>query len=1057
MERLLGRDAEFAAGCAALDTVANGLGRLLVISGEADIGKTRLAEELLGHARSAGIASAWGAVWPELGAPPMWPWPELLDQLGRPDGAARADADRGGASEADGRGLEHERFASFRGMVDRLRAATSARPALVVIDDAHAAGADTLDLTRMVARAVRGMPVLLVVTHRDTPDVPGDTLASLAELGREGLTLRLPRFRPDEVAEYARDWAAERDRLLSDEEADRLTHLTGGLPLLLHEVLASLDSGTDDIVQRVARNVLDLRLTGVSHATRSTLAVIAALGTGATAAEVMQLADVAADDLAMARTEAIKAGVLVDDLGQFTFTHELGRDALIGDLDEQRLADLYAAASDLLGTDAAPTSGDAVRRARYALAAAEAGRLEDGQVVEIAMAASEALASGFAFHDAAMLLGRAQSTIERRGGTPPPSLLLARARATLSSGRLSDARPLFRAAVDAAIAAEEPEVVAESALGLGGVWVHEHRTQPDSDAYLLTLQRALAAVSHVPPLAARVATRLEAERVYRGVGSVDDVRRAAALVDERCDERARAEAASLLHHVLLGPEHGAERRRLAASIVELAAAAGDGFATVMGTLWRTVDLYLDGDPRAERSLAELRARTEAVPVQSACVVVGEIDVMRHLRAGRFADAEAAAAACLESGLAVGDADAPAWYGGQILVLRWFQGREIELLDTARELARDPSLPDMNRLYPAVAATIAAGAGEQDEARSWLAQVRGTGLQDVPSSSMWMMTMAAVVDAASQIGDADLAAEAYDVLRPFAALPIMGSLAVCCLGSAEWSLGIAAAATGDLDAACDHLDEARRANAELGNRPMSAISTADAALVRLRRAAPGDAEEAEVLLATAIRLGEDLGLERRAAAWQQRLDDLDRAAEVVEAGSFRRRHQSWELRAKGGTAVVPDSLGARYLAELLSSPRRDIAAEDLAGAGAGGTDQPVLDGAAASAYRRRVTELRADIEEADRLGDDDRASGHRLELDVLVAEIERSVGIDGRARSFATSAERARTSVQKALRRTITAISADAPALGGALRLSVATGRFCRFDPIGLPEDWDVHR
>ena len=103
-----------------------------------------------------------------------------------------------------------------------------------------------------------------------------------------------------------------------------------------------------------------------------------------------------------------------------------------------------------------------------------------------------------------------------------------------------------------------------------------------------------------------------------------------------------------------------------------------------------------------------------------------------------------------------------------------------MLDSARDLARDPLLPEMNRLYPAVAATIAAAAGEFDEARSWLAQVRGEHLSGVASSSMWMITMAAVIDAATRVGDAELAAEAYELLLPYAHLPIMGSLAVCCL-------------------------------------------------------------------------------------------------------------------------------------------------------------------------------------------------------------------------------------------------------------------------------------
>jgi len=155
-------------------------------------------------------------------------------------------------------------------------------------------------------------------------------------------------------------------------------------------------------------------------------------------------------------------------------------------------------------------------------------------------------------------------------------------------------------------------------------------------------------------------------------------------------------------------------------------------------------------------------------------------------------------------------------------------------------------------------------------------------------------------------------------------------------------------------------------------------------------------------------------------------------------------------------VVPDSLGARYLAELLGSPRRDVSAERLVGGGAAEPAQSILDVSAQRAYRHRVTELRADIDEADRYGDTDRASRYRLELDAVLGELERQVGSGGRPRAFTGPAERARTSVQKALRRTINAVSVDSPRLGDALRLSISTGRQCRFAPVeGLPELWDV--
>ena len=239
--------------------------------------------------------------------------------------------------------------------------------------------------------------------------------------------------------------------------------------------------------------------------------------------------------------------------------------------------------------------------------------------------------------------------------------------------------------------------------------------------------------------------------------------------------------------------------------------------------------------------------------------------------------------------------------------------------------------------------------------------------------------------------------------------------------------------------------------------MRAISTAEEAFVRLRRGGPGDRDQAIALLDEAIELGESLKLDRRLASWIERRRSVSAIVDLRRA-SFHRRPHAWELRANGESVVVPDSLGAGYLATLLECPAQPVAADQLAGGGTAERDQPVLDAATRTAYRKRITELRTEFDEAERLGDDERASRYRLEYDAVLDEIERNVRPDGRSRAFTGPGERARTSVQKALRRVIAAVAAESPALGEALRLSIVTGRYCCFTPAdGLPELWDVRK
>jgi tetratricopeptide (TPR) repeat protein len=654
----------------------------------------------------------------------------------------------------------------------------------------------------------------------------------------------------------------------------------------------------------------------------------------------------------------------------------------------------------------------------------------------------------FGYEAAAGLLRQALELSEQgASGRVQPALLLELARASLASGRLADARPLFRRAAETAEQAGDAVLVGEAALGLGGVWVLEHRQVDEQEAYHALLRRAHAALRESrPDLAARLRVRLAAESVYLGTAGVADVEKSVTDVRVTGDEGALAEAMSLEHHVKLGPGYAEERLPLAEEIIRMASASGDGVLTLMGLLWRTVDLFLLGRPEAERSLVELRQRAEALSVETARLVVQQIEVMQLLRAGRFDAAEAAAEACLAAANRVGDADAAIWYGGQILALRWIQGRGAELLPLVEELARSPVIPTMNQVFPAAWAALAAEAGETDAAELALERLQSRGgLAAIPQSSTLLLTMFGVVEAAAALGDAETATEAYALLLPYASLPIIGSIGIVCFGAVDRTLGLAARTAGDLDAAVVHLERAVTANRRLGNRPLHAIALADLAATLRQRGAAGDAERAADTIAEAIAAADSLGLDARAAAWRGWPGEPAPAV-VDDAGTLVRRGEHWEVAAGSERAMVPDSLGMQYLGRLLAEPGRTIAAGELAGREADGSHHEVLDERAKNAYRRRLIELRADLDEADDAADIERSARLRLELDALTDELTRLLRPGGRSRAFAGPSERARTAVQKAIRRAIDRIAVDAPELAEGLRQSVRTGLQCSYEP-----------
>lgn len=613
----------------------------------------------------------------------------------------------------------------------------------------------------------------------------------------------------------------------------------------------------------------------------------------------------------------------------------------------------------------------------------------------------------------------------------------------LDAGCLTEARERFAEALGEARAAGDAETFAVAALGLGGVWVHEHRTAVEQ-THVLALQReGLGRVEPRSPLGARLRARLAAEESYV---TGDPALVLAALDEARAsgDARRHAEALSLTHHCLLGPDHGADRLALADELLAVSATTDRGLDALIGLAWRTVDLFLLGDAHAERSFRELRTRPELAGCGCIRYVAAALDVMLAIRAGRLDEAERLAEECYSLGVTVGDADALGWYGAQLVTIRWLQGRAAELLPLVADLAESPTLAKTNDAYFAAVAALASWAGRVDDASAALARLRTRGLAATRNSSGWMATMLGVIEAAYVLGDAAAAREAYDLLAPHAELPVMASLAVACFGSAHRPLGLAALAFDDVELAVAHLDAARHANLRLGHRPCYVISCAQLADALERRGDWGDAERAADLRQTAADGADALGMTARAAAWRS----ASAAVPTVECRPYGRR---WLVTFGRRATKVAHSVGMEYLATLIDAPGVEFAAIQLASGNhlvVSGSQQPVLDDDARQAYRRRVEDLGAEIEEAEAYCDVERATRARLELDRLMDELARVTGLGGRERRFGDEAERARTSVQKAIKRALDRIHVADAVIGRELARRVVTGGHCVYLPHG---------
>ena len=332
----VGRESELAELVAGLDDAFAGRGRLFLLVGEPGIGKSRLAEELIAHARARGARVLVGRCWEAGGAPAYWPWVQSLRAHVR-DSDTAALRSQLGAGAADLAQIvpelrerfpdlpeplapesEGARFRLFDATAEFLRNAAEGRPIVLVLDDLHAADAPSLLLLRFLARALGSTRLLLLAAYRDVDPVPGRPLTDmLAEVAREPATRRLSLggLSEREVAEYVELTASE---LASPELVAALHDEAEGNPLFVGEIVRLLavegvrsesPAAVRLAIPQSVRDVIARRLTHLSRECNRVLVLASVIGREFGIDALARLAAVSVDELLETLDEAMAARV----------------------------------------------------------------------------------------------------------------------------------------------------------------------------------------------------------------------------------------------------------------------------------------------------------------------------------------------------------------------------------------------------------------------------------------------------------------------------------------------------------------------------------------------------------------------------------------------------------------------------------------------------------------------------------------------------------------------------------------------------------------------------
>jgi DNA-binding CsgD family transcriptional regulator len=361
---LVGRERELGLLRGAFGRALDGHGSLVLVGGEAGIGKTALVRKFVAEASEQGALALTGHCYDLTATPPYGPWLEITDRY--PPGSdlpTLPDALRRGTGIDD----LADQLALFEMARDFLAEVTVARPLVIILEDLHWSDPASLDLLRYLARQLDGHRLLVLATYRDDEVTRHNPLFQLLprlvrEAGAERITLQpLSSFDVDALvrARY------RLDPLAASRMVDYLQVHAEGNPLFLRELLRTLEeqeilryeSGTWTLVHlqqvpvpEMLQQVIEGRLARLGDANRALLHVAAVIGQEVPLDLWQTVSGASVEDLARAVEWAIEAHVLIEtpERSGLRFSHALVQDVLYDGLVLPRRRLLHRQVADAL-------------------------------------------------------------------------------------------------------------------------------------------------------------------------------------------------------------------------------------------------------------------------------------------------------------------------------------------------------------------------------------------------------------------------------------------------------------------------------------------------------------------------------------------------------------------------------------------------------------------------------------------------------------------------------------------------------------------------------------
>ncbi len=954
-EAFVDRVNELAELTAGIDGALASEGRLLTVSGQPGVGKSRLARQAAAYADQKGVRTLWGRCWEHGGAPPYWPWVQALRRLIADTDLATltvwlgTDAaeiaqiapeirDRvGGLPEPPSAALaqpEKARFRLFDSVASFVRRAAETQPLLIILDDLHAADPTSLMMLVAVSRQIRTMRATIIGTYREieVKHLP-EIAALITEAEREGLVLPLRGLGEAYIREFVeRTWGVRAASSL----VELLRETTAGVPFFLHEVLRqmaadgqltggapagpaplSIPRGVREFIKRLAQPLPD--------DARQMLDVASVLGRefslNALAAATSKPPDALID--AVDRAVALELITEARGLGRYSFRHALIREALYDALSAGRRRALHRVAAEAIrGLNAEPPPF-----AEIAYHYCRGASPDDAEpAADYSRQAARMAERQLAYEEAAQHLRNAIDALALKPGGDPPlkaELLCELGEAQAKTGDLAEARKTCLSAVELARQVNRPEPFARAVVTAGRGVSNSGETDHELVGLLNEALERLG--DRDSPLRAQALARLGIELYWA------DRERSVALCQEAVEMARRLNDPRTLivalwgrHLSLRNPDSLQQRLADGREAIAVAERARERDFALEARFYHITDLIEAGDiASADAGLREYLAAELDLKDRFKRGLL--LQGMRALMDGRLTDAMSLA----QQAFIAGQQSARPLTINAFLVQHgsamWELGRLSELEPQLRAyVAQNPLIVFARCSLQLTLIEL----GRLDEARADFEGLAREEFAQVPRDWNWLASMFVLAEICVDLGDAKHADVLHRFLAPYSARNAMLGY-YHTYGSLAFALGRLAALLGRFDEAKAHFETALAANARIRAAAPLAHAECELAKLLLTRAEVDDVGRAHTLIDSARRAADALNLVRV----KRRLERLganapppagrERAAAV--AGGLAESGARVEVPSLGGARIEPESAALDTVAASALSQSRDVRA------------------------------------------------------------------------------------------------------------------------------------